>query len=377
MTGTPGRAVSDARFFEDGATFELAEPLGLLECRCHPDSDEITADYVRWVRTELARHATPEQVHAILAARYELWTCLGFAQAMPERAGLIARWTTLYFILDDIVTNGDDDGGADAARPQVVLDVLAAMLSGDGGALLPRDGGVPAALLALIGDVFARLRANMGAPQWQRLVRELIAWGELCVREMDARTSRVELSFEDVVALREVSSCSVPCSIYVEYSLGIDLGESRPPMLRRIERAYARHATIVNDLHSFRLEHYNDDHVNAVAAGCLVDGLSLQESVDRVSELISHTERAFVDQRDELFAAELGQRWEVRRYVTGLEHLMAGNLRWSYVTGRYHGKDHAWNGKTGGTVTLLPDRTLLCTAAPPSPACIVGDAVDR
>ena len=81
-------------------------------------------------------------------------------------------------------------------------------------------------------------------------------------------------------------------------------------------------------------------------------------------------------QRDELFATELGHRREVRRYVTGLEHLMAGSLRWSYITGRYHGKDHAWNGKIGGTVTLLPDRTLLPTPDPRSPVCI-GDAVDR
>lgn len=38
--------------------------------------------------------------------------------------------------------------------------------------------------------------------------------------------------------------------------------------------------------------------------------------------------------------------------------MMSGNLHWSYLTPRYHGPDHVWNGSTSGTVTLHPDRTI-------------------
>jgi hypothetical protein len=37
---------------------------------------------------------------------------------------------------------------------------------------------------------------------------------------------------------------------------------------------------------------------------------------------------------------------------------MAGNLQWSYLTSRYNGIGHQWNGVTRGVVTLHPDRTV-------------------
>jgi hypothetical protein len=356
-------AAARARLFEDGATFTMPAPIGLLAYRLHPDYDELAAAYVRWVHAEL-RPRSREELGTILAGRHDLWACLAYPRAKRDRAEVLVRWTSLMFIFDDLTTRLVKHMRIDActSRAQAMFDLLLAIVRGDDPPIDSDALGIPSARLALLRGVYTDIRMAMTPAQWQRFVSLVAAFAASVVREVGPRAASGGLSFDDLVALRALSSGAAPCASLLEYGLGIDLGDDETEQLRHIRQAFAVQTTLTNDLHSFRAEHYDGDHVNAVAIGCLVDGLTLQDSVDRVSAVIADAERRFVRERDELFGTALGQRTDLRDYVTGLGELMAGNARWSYITGRYHGTEHVWNGRTHGTVTLLPDRTILCEA---------------
>jgi len=45
-------------------------------------------------------------------------------------------------------------------------------------------------------------------------------------------------------------------------------------------------------------------------------------------------------------------------YVAELGHALAGDLRRHYVTPRYNGVGHEWNGVTSGILTLTPELTI-------------------
>jgi hypothetical protein len=45
-------------------------------------------------------------------------------------------------------------------------------------------------------------------------------------------------------------------------------------------------------------------------------------------------------------------------YLDGMLHMIGGNTRWHFLTPRYNGPDHVWNGITSGLVTWFPDHTV-------------------
>jgi hypothetical protein len=312
-------------FFEDGASFDLPEPIGLLSWQLSHNFAEIAANYAGWVRSQLC--PTSAQLDAILSAQSDVFVGLCYPGAAPERACVLSRLTALLFLVDDVTTQAPTvRRGATTTPTPAILDVILCIMRGEDASRSTDDPGIPAAWVAEASRVFASLRAGMAGPQWDRFAKAMGRWVAGTVGEAAPRTESVALSFEDLVALRLLSSGSEPYAILVEYGLGIDLsGLDQHQQLRQIYEAMARHTVLTNDLHSFRAEHYRGDHVNAVAMGCLVDGLSLQDSVNRVCETIADAERSFVDRRAEMLAAELGRRRAVRGYLDGMGHIMAGN----------------------------------------------------
>jgi hypothetical protein len=152
--------------------------------------------------------------------------------------------------------------------------------------------------------------------------------------------------------------------VLVEYGLLIDLAEDLPgPLpgagaLGELIGSTLDYLILTNDLFSFRAECAKDDYVNAVAAVIVQDALSLQGAIDKVCEVADEYEEDFLARREAILRSPLGRRSDVRAYVEVLGSMMSGNLRWSYLTPRYHGTGHVWNGATSGTVTLHPDRTI-------------------
>jgi hypothetical protein len=152
--------------------------------------------------------------------------------------------------------------------------------------------------------------------------------------------------------------------LLAEHGLQIDLTDDLPgplpgdgPLGDLIATALD-YLILANDLFSFRAECSKNDFANAVSAFIFQDGLDLKGAIDKLCDVIDTREREFLVKRDHILAGAIGQRPDVQAYLAALGYMMSGNLHWSYLTPRYHGQGHIWNGSTSGTVTLQPDRTI-------------------
>jgi hypothetical protein len=110
---------------------------------------------------------------------------------------------------------------------------------------------------------------------------------------------------------------------------------------------------LTNDLFSFRKELDLGDPINAVAVLRQERGLDELETTALIAELVEDRERVFLERRAAIAASPLGRDPGVRLTLEGFGDLLAGNLRWSYLTPRYHGAGHRWEGTTTTEAALL------------------------
>jgi hypothetical protein len=336
-----------------GAEFYLPQMPYLLPALCHPDVETIHRDSDAWVRKNM-RFALPDDgaMERLLEERAALWTCYVLPTADAGRLTTMCEYTEYLSVFDNAMVDrariGADPGAAKALFDRV-LTIMEDRAVGD-------DFEWGRALQELWGV----MRADMPTRQWDRFLAEVGRFLSGCVSEI---TSRKHDQVFDLDTYLRVRRDSVGMGMYFvlgEYGLGIDLtdvlaADRRLPDL--IDTAL-EHIMLSNDLFSFRAECSMDDYVNALAVLMMTEGMELQPAVDRLFALIESKRTAFMTARDAIVADELGQQPEVAAYLDALWHMMAGNVQWSYLTSRYNGVGHVWNGVSSGVVTLQPRRTL-------------------
>jgi hypothetical protein len=103
---------------------------------------------------------------------------------------------------------------------------------------------------------------------------------------------------------------------------------------------------------------------------CLMNqhGLDLQVAIDTLHDHLQHSETEFVSLSSQLLASSTGEQPGLQRYINGLGLLLAGDTRWSYISPRYNGIGHQWNGMTSGTLQLTEDRTVYLLGEAPQTA---------
>ncbi|MFE0063411.1 terpene synthase family protein [Streptomyces sp. NPDC059003] len=346
----------DEPLFRDGDRVCLPAPAALLPCRSHPESEGITAHHVQWVRRSLPFLEEP-QLQSLLGAHYDRWVCMCFPDIARDIAEDLTNLVTLMFLADDLTSRPGRDTSS-VTHTRAAYDALLDVMQGT--RAHPRSAGqLPVSLLTLAGELFGSIRARMPTTQWHRWANNMRAWAEGAIQETAVRRRGKPLSFAEYLTLRRHSVCVTPWCVLGEYGLGIDLSAiAEHPAFRDLIGAVTDHALLTNDLHSFRAEHYNGDDINVIAVLCRAEGLSLQGAVDRTSMMIHDAEHSFIQQRERIRSSSMGSTAEMHVYFQALGHLLAGNTRWSYLTGRYHGNGYEWNGALSGTITLTPDCTV-------------------
>ena len=114
-----------------------------------------------------------------------------------------------------------------------------------------------------------------------------------------------------------------------------------------IEEAYSKLGIIVNDIHSFdkELRAWNASPTEGASLLNLVNlfaddtGLPYEAAKRVLWKLTREWEVEYLQLIAERQIAEGGCSEETRLYLRGLEHVLAGNERWSEITGRYHSKE--------------------------------------
>jgi Terpene synthase family 2, C-terminal metal binding len=340
------------RLFRPGAEFYLPEFPYLLPALCHPDTEAIRRESDGWVRTRM-RFALDSDaaMDRLLEEGAALWTCYVLPTADPDRLRYMCRYTEYLSVFDNAMVDrtqiGKDLGAAKALFDRVVNILNDAPDAAD------FEWG------RVLRTLWGPMREGCSDRLWNRFMGEVQRFLSGCVSEIASRAEDFVFDYDTYLKVRRDSVGMGMYFVLGEYGLGIDLtDEVADGPLRELVDTALEHIMLTNDVFSFRAEAAMDDYVNAVAVLCLNEGMSLQDAIDRVFTVVEGKRVEFLARRAAIEATEWGRRPDIAAYLDALWHMMAGNLQWSYLTSRYNGVGHRWNGARSGVVTLHPDRTV-------------------
>jgi hypothetical protein len=344
--------------FSDGTEIYLPEFPYLLPACSHPRTDDIREESDAWLREAMAfAMADPREMELLLEETASLWTCLVLPTAREDRLRHLCKYTEYLSVFDNAMVDRSKIG----KDPEAAQDLFRRVA----GILDDQADGADFEWGSVLHGLWKEMRAGMPPAVWDRFLAEVRRFLAGCVHEI---TSRAEDRVFDYETYIEVRKDSVGMGMYFvlgEYGLGIDLTEDlrRHPELRGIIDTALVHIMLTNDMFSFRAEAMMDDYVNVLSVLRLSEGLGLQEAVDRLFALVDGKRAEFMAARAAIEASDLGRREDIRAYLDALWHMMAGNLQWSYLTSRYNGPGHKWNGVRSGVLTLNRDRTVFSDRA--------------
>ncbi|POX43513.1 pentalenene synthase [Streptomyces sp. Ru73] len=260
-----------------------------------------------------------------------------YPDAGPDELALATDFNAWFFLFDDQFDG--ELGQCPEAVAHFVDRVVRTM--DDAPELLPEEPDSP--LVSGYRDIWRRITA--GAPRaWQLRFRD--HWERYLGAyhwEAQNRTRKGVLPLEQYLKGRRDSIGVQPCLDFTERCGGYVLPRElhgRPP-LAELRRLTAEVVIFVNDVVSVDKELAAGDVNNSVIILQRSTGCTPDQAVRR----IIRTANARVDQFQQIAATlpatlrELGVPAEVHdhvaHYVTGMRHLMTGNLVWSQETPRY------------------------------------------
>lgn len=338
--------------YAPGTEIYLPEFPYLLPARCHPQTESIRAESDAWTRQSMGFALDGErEMELLMEETASLWTCYVLPTARPERLRLLCKYTEYLSVFDNAMVDRRRIG----KDPQAAKELFGRVVN----ILNDQADAADFAWGRALQGLWKEMRADASDALWGRFMTEVQRFLSGCVSEINSRADDVVFDYDTYIGVRRDSVGMGMYFVLGEYGLGIDLSEDleHHPELRGIVDTALVHIMLTNDLFSFRAEAGMDDYVNALSVLRLSEGLALQAAVDRLFALIDGLRADFMTARSAIEAGPLGSRADVRAYLDALWHMMAGNLQWSYLTSRYNGPGHVWNGARSGVLRLHPDRT--------------------
>ncbi|MEG8184410.1 terpene synthase [Nocardia terpenica] len=319
----------------------IPEPMCRTRARVNPDYPTIYEDHAAWVRRFLP-FTDAAAMSRFFEQRYAFFESLIYPTGLPDRVVHSSCMTSLMFEVDDLA-------------------LLQHTAFGEIAAEWPADHPYGPAF----ADILATLRNDMPDQVFHRYQQ---GWRD-CFRGILAEHDYIDQGilpdFDTYLDIRQLSFGFQPLLAAGEYVHGLDLSAltDTDPDLERAQRAALMHALLVNDLLSFRKEYTHGELFNVVAVLTHTHHQQLQTALNITGELIRSADAELADA-----CATLRRRYlplpQVQLYLTTLNSLCAGNLRWSLETTRYHGTGFGWNGLRSGTLVLDPEHTIPEPAAP-------------
>jgi len=339
--------------YRPGSQFYLPEFPYFLPARCHAEAERIKRESNSWVRKNMRfAMADESELDHLIEEGAALWTCYVLPTSDPGRLTHLCNYTEYLSVFDNAMVDRAKIG-KDPAAAKELFDRVVTILN-DTAVGPDFEWG------RVLQGIWRNLRPGFSEPHWERFMAEVRRFLSGCVAEITSRSDGTVFEYDTYIKVRRDSVGMGMYFVLGEYGLGIDLTDdlARHRELRDIIDIALEHIMLTNDLFSFRAECSMDDYVNALAVLRLSHHLELQAAVDELFAVIERRRTDFMAARRSIESSELGASPAVREYLDALWHMMAGNLQWSYLTSRYNGIGHRWNGVTRGIVTLFPDRTI-------------------
>jgi Terpene synthase family 2, C-terminal metal binding len=302
----------------------LSVPFGT---ELHPATETARAATERWAR-ERGLTARPRLRERLLAA--DPARLAGRVSPYATEPGLLfnADWAAWLFLFDDEYCDESALGADPAATVEVTVCMLGALEHGTAA----RDDAFALALT----DLRSRLSALATPVQQTRFLGAVTAYLYALVWEAVHRQRRTPSDLEEYVRMRRHCGAVPTCLALIDVVNGFELSEAQwcSPALRAAADATADIICWSNDIVSFsREESQSPEMLSLPAVLARSRGLTIQHALDRCAAMVrARLEGYLVAERPLLASGNPA----LIRFAADLRHWIAGNIEWSYETGRYN-----------------------------------------
>ncbi|MBB5109957.1 terpene synthase family protein [Streptomyces spectabilis] len=326
----------------------------------HPAARQVEQEAQSWARRCLGS-VFDGDLDAALSCRSPSWLGPCYSTASSEQLLKIWKLDQVYFLFDDACMTGVATSGSTAQYCRGLVD----QLRGQTEPVTPIDR----LLIGLVRDLTDDMSPGLRQRTLDGMATMLTGFADQVAHTQPYANAAVDWDTALEIRLRAVgTTCYLP---WTEYAAGVDMTPhlARHPLLRKIAHLAGLQTLYVNELCSFRAEHFAEDHGNLICV-MLSTGATLQEAFDLVAGHVAQAERDFIALRDAALTSPCGNNPDMRTYLDALGHLVSGVTHWQYNTIRYRGPAFTCSPAAGGTWALYVDRTELAEAGPgPHESC--------
>jgi len=263
-----------------------------------------------------------------------LYTCYVFPMALNERIELTCRMNTILFLADDIL----DSYSTTEAGSSDFYKQFAGIILGDPN--IKPSSKVEEILSANLQEI--RMTGSLG----NDFCNTVLDWFKICTN-MKRRKLQATTNFQDYLEYRTVDSGALMEMAIMRWCINDTAGAAvlqEVLTVQQLQQVAANHLFLVNDLFSYPREKERMKEgelgaalVNAVAVIMNERDVSEEEAMRWLEGYICELE----GEMEHMIQVYDGVGMEVvHKYSYHLMEMMAGNLMWSLICGRYHGRLH-------------------------------------
>lgn len=330
-----------------------------FSCGLHPRYYEILRRHEEWVHTFLFP-GNAAAADAILRENLSaMFVCMSYSWQDAEKVLDVCDLTDWLFLHDHDVANLRTTPDRSDASRQASVDGYLARL----GRML-EGGPAPDEPWAMgsIHDLIERFSAKATTAGRQRLVDAFLHYSTITIgSEASALLEEKIVDLASYMQMRAAggSSATIFYHVVTEYVLGVDIDPAvlDTELVSAFWQSIMDYWYLPNDLLSFRAECARGDHNNAVCLLRRTEGLSLQQAVDTVADMIDKCQDDALRQYEAIRSSSLAEVPGLLPLLKTFQNIGAANHRWSFMAPRYHGQGFVWNGVLTGDVRLTPEHT--------------------
>lgn len=242
-------------------------------------------------------------------------------------------WQTWMFLFDDAFCDESEFGARPPAMIGLAAQVLAVLETGQ--VPPPGESGPVGAFLAALADLRDRLAALATPGQLARFTAAVTGYLLALTWEAKHREAGVPATLREYQVMRRHSGAVPTCLALIEVVNGFELPERvvRQAGLGEVSAAAADVTSWANDILSYPKEVRRSAHVLSLPAVLAREhGIPAAQALREAAALYEERIRAYQELEAPLLAE--GNPL-VNMYLADLRAWIAGNLAWSYETGRY------------------------------------------
>ena len=299
----------------------------------NPHADAVHTGSVDWVRR--FRLIPKEEDFRLFNAIGIGWLVARTHPDSPlDELQLISDWHAWLFILDDVRDDSEVNRDPEALSnmDNRFFDIL------EGKNPYKRDIPLVRALHELRSRLGEYIEARKLSSVWlRRFIRTIKDSFEVSLWEADNRARGITPGIESYLRMRRLAGGLSIITELTEIIEGIHLPHEvrEHPTVRRLTDASDNVICWANDILSLDKELEHDEVNNLVVVLRDIEGLALQEAVDRAADMYEAEMGVFVDLERNLPSFGLVLDSALERYISLLRARIRGVIDWSYESVRY------------------------------------------